>query len=66
MNRRDFLSVSAVPFLAGCVGAGSDAIAQPMVLTQEVKAQLESAADSVYSRIRPPGMIALILSLIHI
>ena len=60
MNRRDLLSVSAVPFLAGCVGAGSDAIAQPKVLTQEVKAQLESAADEVYSRIRPPGMIALI------
>ena len=60
MNRRDLLSVSAIPFLAGCVGAGSDAIAQPKVLTQEVKAQLESAADEVYSRIRPPGMIALI------
>ena len=60
MNRRDLLSISAVPFLSGCIGGGSDAIAQPKVLTQEVKVQLETAADSVYSQIKPPGMIALI------
>lgn len=60
MNRRELLSVSAVPFLSGCLGGGSDAIAQPRVLTQEMKAQLENAADSVYAKIKPPGMIALI------
>jgi hypothetical protein len=47
MNRRDLLSVSTVPFLASCIGGGSGAIAQARVLTQEVKAQLETAADSV-------------------
>ena len=52
------LDLVAPALLAGC--GGTDALLRPKVLTQDVKAQLEAAADSVFARISPPGMIALI------
>ena len=33
---------------------------QPKILTEAVKAQLETAADTVFAEVKPPGMIALI------
>lgn len=57
MKRRELLSISTAPLLSGCIGGGSRA---PEVLTPGVKAELEAAADSIYSQVKPPGMIALI------
>lgn len=52
------IGLIAPALLAGC--GGTDSLLQPKVLTPEVKAQLEAAADSVFAQVKPPGMIALI------
>lgn len=52
------LDLIAPALLAGC--GGTDVLAPPKVLTQEVKAQLEAASDSVFAQVAPTGMIALI------
>ncbi len=52
------LELIAPALLAGC--GGTDALRQPKLLTQDVKAQLEAATDSVFAQVKPPGMIALI------
>ncbi len=51
------LAVSAL-LLLSC--AHDTTSAQPRVLTEATKAQLEIAADSVFAELKPPGMIALI------
>ena len=51
------LAVSAL-LLLSCAG-GSTPV-QPRVLTEATKTQLETAADSVFTELKPPGMIALI------
>ena len=51
------LAVSAL-LLLSCSGESTPA--QPRILTEAVKAQLETAADSVFAELKPPGMIALI------
>jgi CubicO group peptidase (beta-lactamase class C family) len=51
------LAVSAL-LLVSCTNEGTSV--QSKVLTEEVKAQLETAADTVYAEVKPPGMIALI------
>jgi D-alanyl-D-alanine carboxypeptidase len=51
------LAVTALLLLA-C--AQDTTPAQPKVLTEATKAQLEAAADSVFAELKPPGMIALI------
>jgi len=40
--------------------SGESTPVQPRILTEAVKAQLETAADRVFAELRPPGMIALI------
>ncbi len=52
------IGLIAPALLVGC--GGTDSPLQPKVLTQEVKTQLEAAADSVFAQVKPPGMIALI------
>jgi D-alanyl-D-alanine carboxypeptidase len=52
------LGLMAPALLTGC--SGTDVMLRPKVLTQEVKAQLETATDSVFAQVAPPGMIALI------
>ena len=52
------LDLIAPALLAGC--GGTDVLAPSKVLTQEVKAQLEAATDSVFAQVAPTGMIALI------
>jgi D-alanyl-D-alanine carboxypeptidase len=52
------LDLIAPALLAGC--GGNDVLLGPKVLTQEVKAQLEAATDSVFAQVAPTGMIALI------
>ncbi len=52
------IGLMAPALMVGCCGA--DSLLQPKVLTQEVKAQLEAAADSVFAQVKPPGMIAMI------
>lgn len=51
------LAVSAL-LLLSCGGESTPV--QPRILTVATKAQLETAADSVFTELKPPGMIALI------
>ena len=52
------LELIAPALLAGC--GGTDVQLPPKVLTQDVKAQLEAATDTVFAQVNPPGMIALL------
>lgn len=43
-----------------CSCSSESAPIQPRILTAAVKEQLETAADTVFARLKPPGMIALV------
>jgi D-alanyl-D-alanine carboxypeptidase len=43
-----------------CSCSGESAPIQPEILTAAVKEQLETAADTEFARLKPPGMIALV------
>jgi D-alanyl-D-alanine carboxypeptidase len=53
-------AVLAVIYLLFVSCANDTTPVQPKILTEAVKAQLETAADTIYAKFKPPGMISLI------